>query len=78
MRSRRIGNSFPPAIIACMRVGRPPTGDELKSVADRIEREAELRSRFAGHPSACIRMTLRAALQATGMVELSLKERNMP
>lgn len=78
MRSRRIGNSFSPAIIACLRAGRPPTGEELKSVADRIEREAELQTRFVGHASACIRMTLRAALQATGMVELSLNERNMP
>lgn len=78
MRSRRIGNSFPPAIIACMRAGRPPSDEELKSVAARIEQEAGLFGRFADHPNACIDMTLRAALQATGMVELSAKERNMP
>lgn len=75
---RRIGNPFPSAIVACLRVGRTPTNEELRSVAERIEDEADLRARFASEPDRHLRSVLRAALQATGMIELSLKERNRP
>lgn len=78
MRRRRIGNPFPSAIVACLQAGRAPTNEELRLVATRIEDEAELRARFASEPDRRLRFVLRAAFQATGMIELSLKERNRP
>jgi hypothetical protein len=74
----RIGDPFPAAIIACLRAGRAPTADELRAVAERIECEARLGGRFADAPLRHIDFLLRAALQATGMVEPGVREKSWP
>lgn len=78
MRRHRIGNPFPAAVVACLRAGRAPTADELRSVAERIEQEADLHGRFSDEPDRRVRTMVRAALLATGMIELGPKDRDRP
>lgn len=71
MVSRPVGDPFHPEIVACMRAGRRPTRDQLRSVAARIAYEARLRGMLPGGSRERLRHIIRAALQATGMPESS-------